>query len=103
MDRHVSAFDRRYWIMIQGRRGRITYAGREVIGKDTKLLLGSVLFLLGNNSYLNSYFRRPATIVVLKNMFRLRQPFQAARGYLFLNQVNPPLRSLEHNAKNSTG
>ena len=27
--------------------------GREVIGKDTKLLLGSVLFLLGNNSYLN--------------------------------------------------
>jgi hypothetical protein len=33
---------------------------REVIGKNTKLLLGSVLFLVSNNRYLNSYFRRPA-------------------------------------------
>ena len=56
----MSAFDRCYWIMIRGRRGRITYAGREVIGKDTEASLGSVLFLVSNNRYLNSYFRRPA-------------------------------------------
>jgi hypothetical protein len=34
-------------------------------------------------------------IEVVKNMFRLRQSFQAGREYLFLNQVNSPLRSLE--------